>query len=382
MYKLFTIVGARPQFIKAAALSRAIAADCPAIAETLVHTGQHYDEDMSGVFFEEMGIPPPGFNLHAGSGNHGSQTASMLHALEELFIAEKPDAVLVYGDTNSTLAGALAASKLGIPVIHVEAGLRSFNKAMPEEINRILTDHVSSLLFAPTGTGVDNLLREGFALRPAGEGRANHPAVIRTGDVMYDNALYYRGPAAAKTGDWFAGLGLHEGGFCLATIHRNANTDDPVRLRAILEGLGRAAELTGGPIVLPLHPRTRKMMARFAETDSFFENLPASIRLIPPASYLQMVRLESACTLVLTDSGGVQKEAYFYGKPCVVLRPETEWLELLEAGAARLADANPVLIENAVREFRDSAREVPAGLYGDGHSADRIAADLLAFFRN
>jgi UDP-GlcNAc3NAcA epimerase len=329
-----------------------------------------------------MGIPRPGFHLHTGSGSHGSQTAAMLRALEELFMDEKPDAVLVYGDTNSTLAGALAASKMGIAVIHVEAGLRSFNKAMPEEINRILTDHVSSLLFAPTGTGVENLLREGFALRPAGEGRANHPAVIRTGDVMYDNALHYRGRAAEKTREWFAGLGLSEGSFCLATIHRNANTDDPLRLRAILQGIGRAAALTGGPVVLPLHPRTRKMMAHFAETDSFFENLPPSIRLIPPASYLQMVRLESACSMVLTDSGGVQKEAYFYGKPCVVLRPETEWLELLEAGAARLADADPALIENAVREFRDSPREVPAGLYGDGHSAARIAAALLDFFRS
>jgi UDP-GlcNAc3NAcA epimerase len=342
-YRIFTIVGARPQFIKAAALSRSIRQHfSDQLQETIVHTGQHYDAGMSDVFFEELEIPPPEFHLHVGSAGHGKQTGTMMQSLEDLMLSEKPDLVLVYGDTNSTLAGALTASKIHIPVVHVEAGLRSFNKGMPEEINRILTDHVSTLLFTPTKTGLNNLKKEGFISCSEGQKTdMNHPAVFHCGDVMFDNALYFKSLALKKASSWFSGLPVSKGKFLLATIHRNANTDDPERLKSILEGMMQAARMMQAPVVLPLHPRTQKMLDSYRLSDPFFGEIPKDlIFILPPVSYLQMVYLESQCEMVLTDSGGVQKEAYFYEKPCIVLRPETEWVELVESGAAVLADAD------------------------------------------
>ena len=383
--RIFTVVGARPQFIKAAALSRAFAASFQQeIQEFIVHTGQHYDAGMSEVFFQEMGIPAPAFDLHVGSASHGQQTARMLEGLEQIFINEKPDVVLVYGDTNSTLAGALAASKLGIPLVHVEAGLRSFNKAMPEETNRILTDQVSSLLFSPTQTGIDNLRREGFPDNPSGPWSADCPGVFLSGDVMYDNALFFRDKSIYAYADWFSKSGLKAGAFMLATVHRNMNTDDPLRLKAILSGFLKLADAADQPILWPVHPRTRKMLQEFGKLDSFFANLPEDkLRMTDPVGFLQMVLLESSCSMVLTDSGGVQKEAYFYEKPCLVLRSETEWTELVESGAALLTDADENRIADAGLAMLKAGFSAPAGFYGDGNAAGFIAAKIWeAFGRN
>ena len=383
MFKIFTIVGARPQFIKAAAISRAIRNHfSQELIEVIVHTGQHYDADMSDVFFEELQIPKPEFHLHIGSGTHGRQTAAMLDGIEQLLSIEKPDLVLVYGDTNSTLAAALAAAKIQIPVVHVEAGLRSFNKAMPEEINRILTDHTSTLLFTPTPSGLKNLAQEGFSLdRPLFVDQ-DHPLTLQCGDVMYDNALFFKTLALKNNASWFEQLNLIPGQFFLATIHRNANTDDPLRLKAILSGMCEASRKKGWPVVLPLHPRTKKMMATFAETDSFFASFSdVEMRFLPPATYLQMVLLEATCAMVLTDSGGVQKEAYFYEKPCVVLRPETEWVELVESGAAKLVDADANLIVSAVENFSNKPFAAPTGFYGNGMAAEFICTEILKFLR-
>ena len=379
-YNLFTIVGARPQFIKAAAISRAIRLHFgDQLEESIVHTGQHYDADMSDVFFQELQIPKPAHHLHVGAGGHGKQTGAMLEGIENLLLEHRPDAVLVYGDTNSTLAGALAASKIHIPVIHVEAGLRSYNKAMPEEVNRILTDHVSTLLFTPTASGLKNLVKEGFGIaRPAKPG-PDSPLVLQCGDVMYDNALYFKQLAKETESDWFERLGLSGGNYFLSTIHRNTNTDDPVRLRSILEGLTEVGRRHKKPVLLPLHPRTQKMLALFAAEDVFFAQLPPEIQIIPPASYLQMVLLESECLMVLTDSGGVQKEAYFYQKPCVVLRSETEWVELVESGAARLVDADRKKLVDAVHGFASEPYKAPAGFYGNGMAAEFICTEIISY---
>lgn len=380
--KVFTVVGARPQFIKAAALSRAFSEKYPdKIRESLVHTGQHYDAGMSAVFFQEMGIPAPAFELHAGSGSHGKQTARMLDGLEEIFLEHKPDVVLVYGDTNSTLAGALAAAKLGIPLVHVEAGLRSFNKAMPEEINRILTDQVSTLLFCPTQTGIDHLVREGFQENVPAPWHADRQGIFLSGDVMYDNALHFREKSQMLYGGWLKETGLKESEFILATVHRNLNTDDSRRLKSILSAFIRLSEETAQPVVWPVHPRTRKMLQEFAESDEFFRKLPEEkIRLMEPLGFLQMVLLESGSSLILTDSGGVQKEAYFYEKPCVVLRAETEWTELVESGAAILADADENSIVKAALGMLKSGFSAASGFYGDGNSAVFIADKIREAF--
>ncbi len=349
--KLLTIIGARPQFIKAATVSRQIA-QRDDIEEVLVHTGQHYDANMSDIFFEELGIPRPVHHLGIGGGSHGAMTGRMLAAIEETILAERPDKVLVYGDTNSTLAGALAAVKLHVPVSHVEAGLRSFNRRMPEEINRILTDHASNMLFAPTDLAVANLRAEGLS----GE------QVRRVGDVMFDAALFYKMRARAPA--WFEETGLAEGAFVLATIHRAENTDDPVRLRGIVDGLARTERL----VLLPLHPRTR---TKLAEMDL---QLPEAIRIVEPVGYLEMVWLEMRAALIATDSGGVQKEAFFHGKPCVTLREETEWVELVESGWNRLAGADSGRIRDAVEACRVPVSRPP--LYGDGNAAEQIVKAL------
>jgi UDP-N-acetylglucosamine 2-epimerase len=351
--KILTVVGARPQFIKAAPVSRALRRRTQ---EVLVHTGQHYDREMSELFFQELSIPEPEYNLGVGSGPHGQQTGQMLIRIEEVLLAERPDWVLVYGDTNSTLAGALAAVKLQMPVAHVEAGLRSFNRTMPEEHNRVLTDHVADLLFCPTLNAVGNLAREGIT-----------QGVHLVGDVMYD-AVLHNAALAEERSDLLARLGLEPGKYALATVHRPGNTDDPDRLRSILAAL---ADLEM-PVLFPVHPRTRQCMARF---DLGPESKSGSLTFIDPVGYLDMLALEKHARLIVTDSGGVQKEAYFFAVPCLTLREETEWVETVEAGWNRLVGADPVAIVQAAYDSRPTGSPLP--VFGDGHAAERIAAALI-----
>ncbi len=342
MTAILTVVGARPQFVKAAAVSRALAAD-GRFREAIVHTGQHFDPGMSDVFFDELEIPKPAHALHIHGGGHGDMTGRMMIALEEVALAEKPDWMLIYGDTNSTLAGALVAAKLHIPVAHVEAGLRSFNRRMPEEINRIVSDHVSALLLCPTATAVANLRSEGIV-----------NGVHAVGDVMFDATLFAIAKSRAASGI-LAELGLAPGGYDVATVHRAESTDDPARLAEIVAWLNeRAKQRT---LVLPLHPRTRQALARTGIALS-------GIRVIDPVGYLDMTRLLADCVEVYTDSGGVQKEAYFHRKPCTTLRDETEWVETVEAGWNRL--------------WRQERRQPFAEIadYGKGDAAQRIAAIL------
>lgn len=376
MLHLLTVIGARPQIIKAAGLSRAIRTSFSGkIRETIVHTGQHYDENMSQVFFDELGIPAPDYNLAIGSGSHGKQTAAMISAIEEVMLKEKPDAIVLYGDTNSTLAGSVAASKIGIPVVHIEAGLRSFNRSMPEEINRIMCDHVSTLLFSPTKTGFDNLVKEGIAAAKNPErASAVHPAVFHCGDIMYDNSLWFAKIAEAKSGI-LEKENLLSGKYLLATVHRDSNTDVPENLNAILSAFERLAEKTKMPVVIPLHPRTRKQIALSPELEKRIAS-NAAIRIIPPASFLDMIRLEKNAAIVLTDSGGVQKEAFFFEKPCVILRNETEWIELVNCGAAILAGADGDKIEKAAIELLGTKPEFPQ-LFGDGHAAEFMCTEMI-----
>ena len=351
--KIVTIVGARPQFIKAAAVSRAIRAH-GGVTEVIVHTGQHYDANMSDVFFEQMHIPRPDHHLEVGGGPHGQMTGRQLEKIESVLLKEKPDWVLVYGDTNSTIAGALAAAKLHIPVAHVEAGLRSFNRRMPEEINRVLTDHASDLLLVPTETGLRNLAAEGIT--------GNKVRLV--GDVMYDAAMFYKGMAIEP--DWFGSLGIERGSFVLCTIHRAENTDDLVRLRGILKGLADS----GLPVILPLHPRTREKIDRSGI------DVADNVRVVLPVGYLEMVWLEMHCRIVATDSGGVQKEAYFHRKPCITMRDETEWVELVEIGANAIVGADSLALARAIAN-PVQVDNVIAGLYGNGDASDKIAR-LLA----
>jgi len=360
--QLITVVGARPQFIKAAPLSRAFSSSLnksQPIKESILHTGQHYDPAMSDQFFSELGIPEPAFHLGIGGGSHGSNTGRMLEAIETVLIAERPDALLVYGDTDSTLAGALAASKIRIPVLHVEAGLRSFNRHQPEEQNRVLTDHLAELCFAPTDTAVAHLQREGIA--------AEH--IVRTGDVMADAARLFGDQAEARAEELLPMIQLPKTPFILATIHRAENTDHPQRLEAILTALSQAPL----PVVLPLHPRTR---ARIAQQG--LEHCLGSLLLVEPLGFLAMVLLERRAALVVTDSGGVQKEAFLQGTPCVTVRSETEWVELLECGWNRLADpANPANILQAMgQQLALEVNQPRPLLYGDGHAASAIVARL------
>jgi UDP-GlcNAc3NAcA epimerase len=357
--KIATIVGARPQFIKAATLTR-IFRSLPAVEEVMIHTGQHYDQNLSAVFFEQMGIPEPAFNLGIGSGTHGFQTGRMLEEIERTLQQVQPDYVLVYGDTNSTLAGALAAVKLHIPVAHVEAGLRSFNRAIPEEVNRILTDHTSDLLFAPTETAVANLQREGLA-----NGRCH-----LTGDVMYDAALYYV-PIAEAESRLLDSLDLIGRDYILATIHRPINTDNLSNLKTILDAFAKIAEDI--PVVLPMHPRTRHRLLGAGMLDK----ISSGIRVIEPVGYLDIVMLEKHARLLATDSGGMQKEAFFYRVPCVTLREETEWTELVDLGWNRLAPpVSTAAVLTALRAALEAGPGAEAEPYGDGHSAERIASIL------
>lgn len=357
--KLVTVIGARPQFIKAATVSRVVRAT-GGVQEVLVHTGQHYDAAMSDVFFEELEIPRPAYHLGIGSAPHGAQTGRMLEAIEAVLLEEKPDAVLVYGDTNSTLAGALAAAKLHIPVAHVEAGLRSFNRRMPEEVNRVLTDHASTWLFTPTDTATANLRAEGI----------EEDDIHQVGDVMVDAALFY-GAKAERTSRILETLELQPDGYILATVHRAENTDAPARLAALMDGL--AAVAADVPVVLPLHPRTRKAL----QAQGRYEAAARALRLTEPVGYLDMVLLERHARLIATDSGGVQKEAFFHGVPCVTLRDETEWVELVEAGWNTLCA--PTTAAGVADALREGLTRHPTGrpdLYGDGRSAEAVLAVL------
>ncbi len=388
--KIVTIVGARPQIIKAAALSRAIKSHRDRqIEEIIVHTGQHYDENMSQVFFDELGIPRPDYNLHVGSASHGVQTARMTEGIEAILIKEQPDFIVLYGDTNSTLAGAIAAAKIHVPIVHIEAGLRSFNKAMPEEINRIVCDHCSTLLFTPTLAGLENLKREGFqvdegdtsALRQAQGPTAtiptiNNPKVYHCGDIMYDNSLHFSSIAETKT-DIINRLGLGEKPFILATIHRDINTDHKERLSAIFEAIIRLSEEMR--VVLPLHPRTAKLLkTNLDEQQQSRISNEANISIIPPASFLEMTALERHARLVVTDSGGVQKEAYFFKKPCIILRPETEWVEIVNTGNAILADADESRIWQAWQQFKGNTTATFPEIFGDGHAAEFILEKIIS----
>ena len=354
--KIMTIIGARPQFIKAAPVSHAFS-QIGAIKEIIVHTGQHFDANMSDIFFSELGVPAPAHHLGIGGGSHGKNTGRMIEAVESVMQTERPDWVLVYGDTDSTLAGSIAASKLHIPLAHVEAGLRSFNMRMPEEINRKLTDHVSNLLFIPSEQARINLIAEGIF----------GPKVINVGDVMYDAALMFSEVAADRS-SLFQTIGICSGEYILATIHRQENTDIEERLSAILEGLASAA----WPVVLPIHPRTRNRIAAFGLT------IPKNIILIEPLGYLDMIALEKCAVLIATDSGGVQKEAYFHRVPCITLRDETEWVELVELGWNRVCP--PQLTElRTVFSTRPELGKENCRPYGNGDAAIKIAHSILEF---
>ncbi|MCC6772658.1 MAG: UDP-N-acetylglucosamine 2-epimerase (non-hydrolyzing) [Gemmatimonadaceae bacterium] len=350
--KVLTIVGARPQFIKAWPVGRALQA--AGIVEHLVHSGQHYDDQMSQVFFDEMGIRAPDQNLEVGSGAHGAQTGRMLIALEQVMEAERPDWVLVYGDTNTTLAGAVAACKLHIPIAHVESGLRSYNRRMPEEHNRVLTDHCSSLLLCPTQTAVDNLTREGVT-----EG------VHLVGDVMYDAVVHFGAVARARS-QVLSRTEVQEGAYYLATIHRPYNTDDPDRLVGLLTALDQL----DAPVVLPMHPRTHARLATHRRDGAFQQ-----LRIIPPVGYLDMLRLEHGARAVVTDSGGVQKESYFFGVPCFTLRPETEWVETVQSGWNTLAGDDGAELSALVAGWQRPTLPPPP-FFGSGDAAVRIAALL------
>ncbi|MGE5329799.1 MAG: non-hydrolyzing UDP-N-acetylglucosamine 2-epimerase [Deltaproteobacteria bacterium] len=358
--KILTVIGARPQFVKAAVVSRAIikynASSNTKITEIIVDTGQHYDINMAKIFFEQLSIPKPNYSLGVGSGNHGEQTGEILKKVEQVIFSEKPDVVMVYGDTNSTLAGALAASKLLIPVIHVEAGLRSFNMAMPEEQNRILTDHISTMLFCPTETAVKNLKDEGIKENFRGKKVAN------TGDVMYD-AVLYNSDIASKKSNILDILECKEKKYILSTIHRAENTNEKQVLIALLSGLAK----TGEKIILPVHPRTKKFIKQYNI------DICKNINIIDPVGYLDMLLLEKNAKIIATDSGGVQKEAFFFKIPCITLRNETEWIETVESGWNQLVGSSPEKIVEAVSFINDKKQQInDSKAFGDGHAGEKI----------
>ncbi len=354
--KILTIVGARPQFVKAAVFSREVAKHDD-IEEVIVHTGQHFDANMSDVFFEEMSIPRPKYNLDINSMNHGAMTGKMLEGIEALILNEKPDLLLVYGDTNSTLAGALAARKLHVKIGHVEAGLRSFNMEMPEEVNRILTDRISDILFCPTVSAIENLQKEGY--------KGFDISVVKSGDVMQDAAMFYAQYSAEKSGMKKI---MPEGDFVLCTLHRAENTDDENRLREIVSALNTIHKET--PVVLPLHPRTKSLLEKYA--------IDLNVILIDPVGYFDMIELLKNCKLVMTDSGGLQKEAFFFEKNCVTMRDQTEWVELIENGFNVLAAANAQDLYTKYKMMTEKVNDFNVDLYGGGTAASNI----LAVIRN
>ena len=374
--KIVTVIGARPQIIKAAALSRAIREHfSKEVNEVIVHTGQHYDSNMSQVFFDELGIPQPNYNLGVGSASHGVQTARMIEGIEDILLKEKPDYLVLYGDTNSTLAGAIAASKIHVPIVHIEAGLRSFNKSMPEEINRICCDHCSTLLFSPTATGFNNLINEGFRPNNKKKFTIDNPGIYHCGDVMYDNSKYFANIADKKS-QIIDTEGLRGKDYVLCTIHRDNNTDQPERLNAIFKALLKISE--SNTVVLPLHPRTSKLL-NINLKKSLFDSITnnPNIKILPPASFLDMIVLERHAQMVITDSGGVQKEAFFFEKPCLILRSETEWKEIVECGAAVITDADEERIVESFNNFVNNPPHKFPEIFGDGSAAVFICKEML-----
>ncbi len=379
--KILSVVGARPQIIKAAALSRAIR-NCfsDKLEDVILHTGQHYDQNMSDVFFGQMEIPQPRYNLGIGSGLHGEQTASMMSGIEEVLIKEKPGCLVVYGDTNSTLAASVAAAKLHVPVAHVEAGLRSFNKKMPEEINRIVCDHCSTLLFSPTQKGIDNLVREGFSVNAKPPFSPDNPGIFHTGDVMYDNSLYFAG-IAEKQSTILTDHDLEEERFVLVTIHRDFNTDVPENFNSIFSSIVKIAKSYPCKLIIPLHPRTSKLLKSNLDS-ALFRSLTDSGKIVitAPVSFIDMIMLEKYFSLVMTDSGGVQKEAFFFKKPCIIMRPETEWVELVENGNSELVSADAQKIMTSFKRYTDKKEVLDyPPIYGDGHAAETICGIILKF---
>ena len=369
--KVLTVIGARPQFIKAATVSRELRQTMN-MSEVLVHTGQHFDENMSQVFFDELDIPKPDYNLGIGGGSHGQNTGRMIESIESAIVDEKPDLVLVYGDTDSTLAGALAAAKLHIPVAHVEAGLRSYNRRMPEEINRILTDQLSTILFCPTQTAVSNLESEGFPHRLA---RDSKQIIANVGDVMYDAALYYASMTIGRS-SILEKLTLSSKQFVLATVHRAENTDNLDKLSAIMDALSLVGKEI--PVILPLHPRTKKKFEALEPHRT--AHYSSHITFLPPLGYLDVVMLEKHAAVIATDSGGVQKEAFFHDVPCVTLREETEWVELVDLGWNRLVSPDSVqAMVAAIMEAMASRPAIGAKPYGSGNSAGLIVDFLQQF---
>ncbi len=353
--KILTVVGARPQFIKAAVLSREISKH-ENISEVIIHTGQHFDKNMSDIFFEEMEIPKPDYNLEVNSLSHGAMTGRMLEKIENAIIKEKPNLVVVYGDTNSTLAGALTAKKLNIKVAHIEAGLRSFNMEMPEEINRVLTDRISDFLFCPTETSVKNLLNEGF--------NSSNANMHNVGDIMLDSALFYS-KISSKKSKIIQNLDLCD--FALCTIHREENTDNPERLASIINALNNINNHC--KVIVPLHPRTKKKINNIKVKPIF--------KIIEPVGYFDIIEMLKHCKIVLTDSGGLQKEAYFFGKPCITLRKETEWIELVEKGFNKLAGHDSQTILSSFNELLKKNMDFNIKLYGDGKTGERIINILI-----
>jgi UDP-GlcNAc3NAcA epimerase len=376
--KIVTIIGARPQIIKASAISRAIETSFKnEINEIIVHTGQHYDQNMSQIFFEELGIPNPNYNINVGSGRHGKQTAKMIEGIEEILLKENPDAVILYGDTNSTIAGSLAASKIHIPIVHIEAGLRSFNKKMPEEINRIACDHMSSLLFSPTNQGILNLKKEGFSTDTNNKASMDNPNIYHCGDIMLDNSMYFgQNEHSSKLMDT---LELEEGNYVLCTIHRDNNTDSEKNLNNILKALLNCQEKTNLKIVLPLHPRTKNKISEL-KNQELVKKLTnnVNISIIPPAGFIDIITLEKKSRLIITDSGGLQKEAYFFKKPCVILREQTEWVEIVENGNAILTGSDYDKINDAIKHLLSKNDFTYPPIFGDGKAGQFICSKILS----
>lgn len=375
--KILTVVGARPQLIKAAAISRAVRSKFQGdLEEIILHTGQHYDSNLSDIFFEELSIPRPQINLNVGSGSHGVQTARMLEGIEQAILEYEPDVLVIYGDTNSTCAGALAAIKLHIPVVHIEAGLRSFNKSMPEEVNRITADHASTLLFSPNQVGIDNLIKEGFNANTTPPYTPDNPRIYQCGDIMFDNSLHFSAIADGKASiKRDRQLGSKD--YILATVHRPSNTDDPKNLTSIFEAFLELTE-KGNTILLPLHPRTRNAMETSLSAEMKKRIAAANdLVLMPPASFLEIIDLEKDAKLVITDSGGIQKESFFFKVPCVVLRDQTEWVELVANGNAILSGPDKDKILNAVARFEATDNFTYPEFYGDGNAAEFICGEIL-----
>lgn len=379
--RLLTVIGARPQIIKAAAISRAIKNKyADRIEEIILHTGQHYDINMSQVFFDELGIPQPNFNLGVGSGRHGEQTAKMIEGIERILLSDHYDGLVLYGDTNSTLAGAVAASKLHVPIFHIEAGLRSYDLSIPEEINRIVSDQLASISFVPTENAMKNMQLEGFEQMKVVFKNGKRRKVSNCGDVMYDNSMYFASLAERKS-DVLERYELKENDYILSTIHRDNNTDNKERLTQIFDALIEITERNGIDVCLPLHPRTKKLLNTNVASEVNQRLMKSSrIRIVPPASFFDMIMLEKNAKIVMTDSGGVQKEAFFFGKPGIIFLNDTPWKELTEYGAGISADANKEKIIGAYEKMINHEVSLPH-LFGDGHAAEKILREIEDYLR-